>query len=200
MPTTRRPVSSRATRPALALLWLALLLAPLALTSQRALARDPAPVEARVGLDLASAAAVSWAADAQLVYVENDEALDPSGAAPRWSYLFHSHSLDRHRAYSVRDGRIVEAENLEMKLEAPPLGAGWMDSGAARHVADDHAGLEFCRSHGGELRSMLLMRGAIEVDAPDETTWMLVYLAPNVPALFVVIDAAAGKVRRTWRG
>ena len=48
--------------------------------------------------------------------------------------------------------------------------------------------------------TMLLMRGAIQEDQPDRTTWMLVYTAPNLPALFVVLDAADGTVLRTWRG
>ena len=46
------------------------------------------PFAARAGLELASAAAQAWSADAALVYVENDEALDGAGVSPRWSYLF----------------------------------------------------------------------------------------------------------------
>ena len=47
---------------------------------------------------------------------------------------------------------------------------------------------------------MLLSRGAFRDDDPDETTWTLIYTSPDAPSLFVVVDAAGGKVRRTWRG
>jgi hypothetical protein len=47
---------------------------------------------------------------------------------------------------------------------------------------------------------MLLMRGALYNEEPDESTWMLVYTSPSAPSLFVVVDAESGKVRRTWRG
>jgi len=47
---------------------------------------------------------------------------------------------------------------------------------------------------------MLLMRGAFDDTSPDRTSWTLVYTAPHAPSLFVVVDAAEGKVRRTWRG
>lgn len=48
--------------------------------------------------------------------------------------------------------------------------------------------------------TMLLMRGAFSEGDPDTTSWTLVYSAPGAPSLFVVVDAAAGKVQRTWRG
>jgi hypothetical protein len=161
--------------------------------------RDPAPYAARAGLDAARVGAAAWAPDAFLVYVENDEPLDASGAADRWGYLFYSPSLDRSRAYSIRDGRIVVAENLDMKLEAPPLATDWIDSHAALEAAGQ-AAREFCEKEGGRLSAMLLMRGAFHEKEPDQTTWMVVYAAPNAPSLFVVVDASAGKVRRTWRG
>jgi hypothetical protein len=47
---------------------------------------------------------------------------------------------------------------------------------------------------------MLLMRGAFDAENPNRTTWLLVYTTPDAPSLFVVVDAADGKVRRTWRG
>jgi hypothetical protein len=47
---------------------------------------------------------------------------------------------------------------------------------------------------------MLLLRGAFDDADPDATTWTLVFTAPNAPSLFVMVDAADGKVRRTWRG
>ena len=155
---------------------------------------------ARAGLDLATAAARSWAADASLIYLENDEDVDASGAAERWGYLYYSPAAQRCRAYSVRDGRILEAENLEMKFEAPPVADGWIDSGTAIEVAERGAGHAFKQQHGGRLSTMLLMRGAFDETTPDRTTWTLVYTAPNQPSLFVVVDASEGKVRRTWRG
>ncbi len=165
-----------------------------------AAAGDKPPFEARAGLDVAAAAAHAWAPDAYLVYVENDEDLDVRGAAVRWGYLFYAPSLDASRGYSVRDGRIVVAETLPARLEAPPLASDWIDSGAALAIAEKKAGLEFRSDQGGTLATMLLMRGAFHGGDPDETTWTLVYTAPDQPSLFVVVDAAAGKVRRTWRG
>ena len=158
------------------------------------------PVAARSGLEAALAGARAWAPDAELVYIENDEALDDRGTAPRWGYLFHSTSLGRSRVYSVREGRILVAENLDMKFTAPPLAGPWIDSSAALQSADNGPGLAFRRDHGGRLDTMLLMRGAFRDDDPDATNWTLVYAAASGPSLFVVVDAVDGKVRRTWRG
>ena len=166
-------------------------------------AADAAPFPARAGLELASAAAQAWSGDAQLVYVENDEGLNAAngaGACPRWSYLFHSASQDRARVWSVRGGRIVVAENLDMRFDAPPVAAGWLDSGAAIAAAERGAGDEVRKLRGAHLETMLLMRGALSEGDPDATTWTLVYQAPGVPSLFVVVSATDGKVQRTWRG
>ena len=67
----------------------------------RAHAGEPAPFAAQAGLDIASEAARTWAADAELVYVENDEALGADGSAARWGYLFRSRAADASRAYSA---------------------------------------------------------------------------------------------------
>ncbi len=163
-------------------------------------AGDHRRIEARSGIDIATAAAVSWAPDAILVYLENDEDLDEAGTAPRWGYLFFSPSLEKSRVYSVRDGAILAAEYLEIKFEAPPLASGWLDSGAALAIAERDAGREFRSRHQGTLSTMLLMRGAFHDGDPDRTTWTLVYTSPSAPALFVVVDALDGEVRRTWRG
>jgi dipeptidyl aminopeptidase/acylaminoacyl peptidase len=162
-------------------------------------AAAPAAVEARAGLELATVGARAWAPDAALIYLENDEDLNAQGAAARWGYLFYSAALQKARCYSVRDGRILVAENLDMTFEPPPVAPDWIDSGAAIAAADREASRAF-RQHRGRLSTMLLMRGAFDEADPDRTTWTLVYRAPHVPALFVVVDAAAGKVRRTWRG
>jgi hypothetical protein len=158
------------------------------------------PFAARAGLEVATAAAQSWAQDAVLVYLENDEDLDAQGAAVRWGYLFYSTTAQKARAYSVRDGRILAAENLDIKFEAPPVASGWIDSGAAIDAAEREVGRVFKQQSGGRLSTMLLMRGAFDDVNPDRTTWMLIYTVPNAPSLFVVVDAAEGKVRRTWRG
>jgi hypothetical protein len=163
-------------------------------------AREHAPFAARAGLELAAAAAASWSQDATLVYLENDEPLDAHGAAARWGYLFHSPTLGKARAYSVRDGKILVAEHLEMQFDAPPVAGQWIDSGAALAAAELGAAGAFRRDHGGRLSTMLLMRSAFEDGDPDRTTWTLVYASPEGPSLFVVLDAADGKVRRTWRG
>lgn len=155
---------------------------------------------ARTGVDLATSAAQRWAADARLVYIENDEELLPDGQAARWGYLFHSESLDRSRGYSVRDGRILVAEDLEMRFEAPPLQSPWIDSAEALAIAEEGGGSAFRNRHQGAARTMLLMRGAFQDADPDPATWTVVYTAPGAPALFVMVDALEGKVRRTWRG
>jgi len=177
-----------------ALLLLALLVASPAPAGNRT------PVHARAGLDLAAAAANMWSQDAILIYLENDEPLDTHGASQRWGYLFYSPSLQKARGYSVKDGKILVAEDLAMKFEAPPIPPEWIDSAAAFTISDEGPARRFCHENDGHLDTMLLLRGAIEADQPDRTTWMLVYSAPNLPSLFVVLDAGDGKVLRTWRG
>lgn len=167
---------------------------------QPAGARDPSPYPARLGLDVAAVAAQAWASDAALVYIENDESLDAAGGADRWGYLFYSEIEGRARVYSVRDGKVLAAEFLDIRIEAPPLASGWIDSGAALTIAERKAGLKFREEHQGEVSTMLLMRGVFNEKDPDQTTWTVVYTAPDVPSLFVVVDAIEGKVRRTWRG
>jgi hypothetical protein len=163
-------------------------------------AKDAPPCAARQGLDLATAAARAWSPDAVLVYLENDEAPDAAGASPRWGYLFHSASQDRARAWSVRAGRIVAAENLDMRFDAPPVSPDWLDSGAALAAAEHAGGAGYRKEFKGKLVTMLLMRGAFSEKDPDVTTWTFVYSAAGAPSLFVVVDAADGKVQRTWRG
>lgn len=165
-----------------------------------AMAGERPAFAAREGLGLAEAAALRWAPDAQLVYVENDEAALADGRAGRWGYLFRSESLGRSRAYSVRDGRILVAEDLVMRFEAPPLQTSWIDSGDAIRVADREAGDAYRRRHGGSARTLLLMRGAFQDADPDAPTWTVVYTSPSAPALFVMVDARDARVRRTWRG
>lgn len=163
-------------------------------------AAEHVPYPARAGLDIARAAAQSWAPDAALVYLENDEDLDAAGIAGRWGYVFYSSAAGKARVYSVREGRILVAEDLAVKVEPPPVADGWIDSGAALAAAERGAGEEFRRKHGGQLSTMLLMRGAFHDEDPDQTTWLLVYTVPGQPSLFVVVDATEGRVRRTWRG
>jgi hypothetical protein len=163
-------------------------------------ARDRVPFEARAGLDVATAAALAWSHDAVLVYVENDESLNEGGATERWGYLFYSALEGRARGYSIREGRILTAEYLDVKIEAPPLARQWIDSGMALAIAEKKAGLAFRQKHQGTLSTMLLMRGVFNEKHPDQTTWTVVYTAPDAPSLFVVVDALEGKVRRTWRG
>jgi hypothetical protein len=158
------------------------------------------PFSARSGVDVARDAALSWAADARLVYLENDEGVALDGNASRWSYLFHSAEKGKARGYSVRDGKILEAADLGFDFDAPPLPEQWLDSAAAIAAAEKKAGRKFREEKGGRLASALLIRGAFYDKKPDATTWTLVYQAPDQPTLFVVVDAAEGKVLRTWRG
>ena len=84
----------------------------LVLMSWPASARDREPFAARAGLDMAQSAAKVWAEDAVLVYVENDESVVGTGRAERWGYLFFSPASQRSRAYSIREGRVIEAEEI----------------------------------------------------------------------------------------
>jgi len=163
-------------------------------------AGTPIPVGARSGLDLARAAAQSWSTDATLIYIENDDPVDAAGHSVRWGYLFYSPTRDQARAYSVRDGRIVVAEDLAMRFTAPPLGAEWIDSDAALAAARPEVTRAFAHPVETTLSSMVLLRGAFDDDDPDRATWTLVYQAPGAPGLFVMVDAHDGRVRRTWRG
>jgi hypothetical protein len=158
------------------------------------------PFAAQAGMGRAEAAARVWADDAALVYLENDEEVGATGAAARWGYLYYSAGRGKARGYSVRDGRIVVAGDLAMKFEAPPVAPGWIDSDAALAAADAHGGRDYCRAHAGRVSAMLLSRGTFQQGAPDLTTWTIVYSSPDAPSLFVVVDAAQGRVFRNWRG
>lgn len=178
-----------------------ILLPALALAAATAAtAGEHTPFSARSGLEVARDAALSWAPDARLVYLENDEDVALSGNAVRWSYLFYSAGKGKARGYSVRDGKILEAADLGFDFDAPPLPERWVDSAEALAAAEKKAGRKYRDEKGGRLASMLLIRGAFYDKKPDATTWTLVYQAPDHPTLFVVVDAAEGKVVRTWRG
>lgn len=157
------------------------------------------PFPARDGVGIVTEAAAAWQPDAYLVYLENDEPLDVSGNAARWGYLFYSPGADRVRGYSVQNGKIVQAGNVGVQFKAPPLPGQWVDSAVALAAARGKS-RDYCEEFGGHLDTALLMRGAFQEKNPDTTTWTLVYTAPNTPSLFVVVDAATGKVKRTWRG
>jgi hypothetical protein len=165
-----------------------------------AAAGEHASFSARAGLDVARDAASSWAPDAQLVYLENDEAVGADGTAARWGYLFYSVAKAKARGYSVRDGKVLEASDLSFDVEAAPLAEQWIDSAAARAAAEARAGAEYCRQFNGRLAAMLLIRGAFHEKKPDATTWALVYQSASQPPLFVIVDASNGDVVRTMRG
>lgn len=158
------------------------------------------PFSARSGLDVALNAAHTWATDAQLVYLENDEVVGPDGNAGRWGYLFYSDNRGRARGYSIRDGKLDEASDLDFELDAPPVSNTWVDSNVALAAAEKKAGAKYCLENNGRLATMLLIRGAFHEQTPDATTWAVVYTSPTAPALFVVVDAAKGDVVRMWRG
>jgi hypothetical protein len=158
------------------------------------------PYAAHAGLASAEAAASVWAEDASLVYVENDEDVDGDGRSVRWAYLYYSPSRHKARGWSVRDGRIVLAQDLDMKFEAPPLAIRWIDSAEALRAAEEHGGRDYCRRNSGHASTVMLSRGPFQVGDPDETTWTVVYTSPGAPSLFVLIDAEKGHVRRTWKG
>jgi hypothetical protein len=162
---------------------------------------DPGvPFSARAGLDVAVNAAHTWASDARLVYLENDEVVGPDGSAGRWGYLFYSENRGRARGYSIRNGKLDEASDLGFELDAPPVSDTWVDSGTALAAAEKKAGAKYCIENSGRLATMLLIRGAFHEQTPNATTWAVVYTSPSAPALFVVVDAAKGEVVRMWRG
>lgn len=163
-------------------------------------AKDPTPFTARSGLDIAQDAARTWASDARLIYLENDEMVAPSGRAARWGYLFYSERKGKARGYTVRDGKILEASDPGFDFEAPPLADQWIDSGDALLIAEKNAGAKYRRENSGRLATMFLIRGAFHEKEPDATTWALVYKADSSPSLVIIVDAAKGKVVRTWRG
>ena len=164
-------------------------------------AGDHAPYSAGNGLDLARSAAESWAEDATLVYIENDEDVNAAGLAIRWGYLFYSDRQDEARGYTIRDGEILEAATLEFELEdPPPLAREWIDSGVALAAAEDKGGRKYRQEQNGHLSTMLLIRGAFYHKKPDLSTWTLLYISENAPALWVVVSAENGKVLKTWRG
>jgi hypothetical protein len=163
-------------------------------------AGDPVPFTARDGLDVAWDAARTWAHDARLIYVENDETVRADGKSARWGYLFYSERVGKARGYSVRSGKILEAADLGFDFEAPPLAGGWIDSHEALVAAEKKAGSKYRQQHGGTLSTMLLIRGAFDDKKPNATTWAFLYTSETEPALVVIVDAAKGKVVRTWRG
>ena len=162
-------------------------------------AGDPTPFSARAGLDVAQDAALSWAPDAQLIYLENDENVRADGTAERWGYLFYSEGKGKARGYSVRNGKILEATDLGFDFEAPPLPEVWIDSHDALIAAEKKAA-KYREKHGGRLSTMLLIRGAFHDKKPDAATWAFLYTSESEPALVVIVDADKGKVVRTWRG
>lgn len=171
-----------------------------ALLTCPAAAGDRTPFSARHGLDLAQDAARVWSADAELVYLENDEPVAADGTAERWGYLFYSPATDESRGYTLRDGKVLEAANLGFDFSAPPLPAGWLDSGEILAVAEREAGREYCAAYGGRLSTMFLIRGAFHEKEPDRSTWAVLYTSATEPTLLVVVDAAEGKVVRKWKG
>jgi len=171
-----------------------------ALAAGVAAAGDHPSYSARSGLDIAHDAALSWASDAQLIYVENDEPVTATGDASRWGYLFYSDRKGKARGYTVREGKILEASDLGFDFEAPPVSNDWVDSRQAFAAAEKKAGEKYRREHGGSLNTMILIRGAFHDKEPNATTWGLLYTSETEPALVVIVDAANGKVVRTWRG
>lgn len=162
-------------------------------------AGEPHRVGARAHLELATAAAAAWAADAQLVYVESDEPVAPTGESERWGYLFFSKTLGRGRAYSIQNDEIEIAEEFPFEFDAPPIPWEWIDSAEAAGAAaaaergDDAAG-------SPSLVSMFLVRGVLNAEDPDATAWGLVFEAGAAPREIVVLDAKSGKLVRRWRG
>jgi hypothetical protein len=161
---------------------------------------DELPVGARTGLDQAFDAARTWAEDAFLIYVENDEPLAGGGDSVRWGYLFHSPSRRVSRGYSIQNGEIEVAKDLGFEFDSPPLPGIWVDSPAALAAAEDDGGREYREKTGGQVASMFLVGGLLHPKNPQAATWAVFYTSPAEPSLWVVVDAETGSVVRTWRG
>ena len=165
-----------------------------------ACADPPPPFSARAGLEQASDAAHTWAEDAFLIYLENDEPLGAAGEAQRWGYLFHSPSRGISRAYSIQEGKIRAAADLGFEFSSPPLPAVWVDSEAAHAAAEEDGGRDYREKTGGQIQSMFLVGGLLHPKDPEAPTWAVFYASANEPGLWVVVDAQTGQVVRTWRG
>lgn len=152
------------------------------------------------GVSLAQTAAVAWAKDARLIYVENDGAVRADGTAERWGYLYWSKERTEGRAYSILGDEILTAETLAFDFEAPPLPEVWIDAGIALAAAEREAGQKFRDEASGTLRSMILVRGLLDLEEANAATWAVVYDSAVEASLWVVVDATSGKVVRTWRG
>ena len=163
-------------------------------------AGDRIPFSAHEGLDLARDAALIWSADAELVYLENDEPVGPDGTAERWGYLFYSPAAGESRGYSLRDGKVLEATDLEFDFSAPPLPEQWLDSGEILASAEQAAGREYRETYRGHLSTMFLIRGAFHEKDADRSTWAVIYTSETEPTLLVIVDATEGKIVRKWKG
>lgn len=156
-------------------------------------------LSARNALATATTAALAWAEDAELVYLENDEALDAGGASARWGFLFRAQGGRVLRAYSVEGARLRHAAAPPLRYDAPPVRDGWIDSAQALAPALERAADEL-KMQPPLPTSALLSRGVFDRSNPDHTTWTFVFTLPDAPSLFVVIDAEDAKVLKTWRG
>jgi len=148
---------------------------------------------ARACLALAEQAADSWADDARLVWVENDAPVDADGRAAAWGFLFWSPAHGAMRSWSVRDGTITVAEDHTVTAAAPGVET-WIDSDAIVRGARSRA-LETCET-GCSLETLLLVRGVFD----KGTAWVAVFSTPEGPSLYIVCDAANGRILRNWRG
>ncbi|GJM43601.1 MAG: hypothetical protein DHS20C21_04430 [Gemmatimonadota bacterium] len=161
---------------------------------------EPHRFGAKEGEELARSAAAAWSGDARLVWVESDEEVTAAGQSERWGYLFFSESRNEGRVYSIKNAKIEVVTDPAFDFPAPPLDEAWMDSRRALSIADAEKGNDYRAKHAGELRSMLLVRGVLNLEEPDATTWAIVYDSPTTSGLWVVVDARSGKVVKTWRG
>ena len=167
--------------------------ATLLVSRERAAERE---VAQQRGIELSHALRLDLA---HLAYLENDEALTESGAAARWGYLFFAPSRDAARAYSVEDGKIIQAFDLTVRFDAPPISNRWIDSQAALAAAHQEMGRER-EQYGSVPSTMLLMRGAFDEKEPDRTCWLVCFRAQALPSLYIVVDASTGSIVRNWRG
>jgi hypothetical protein len=147
---------------------------------------------ARAYLPLAAQAADAWADDARLVWLENDAPVDTSGTASAWGFLYYSPVLGAMRSWSIRNGKIEHAEDHAVRVTAPALRQEWLDS--SRVVAG--ALSEARRAGAGALESLVLSCGVFHA----EVAWVAVFATSDSTKLYVVVDANAGDVVRSWRG
>jgi len=187
------------------ILWLLVLLAAVPGCAQHAAppsldpTRVPEAGSARRALLVAEVAASTWTDDAELLYVENDSAISPSGGSTAWGFLFHSVTLGEWWNVSVQGDADVHEGALDFPFAAPGLPREWIDSNLALSIAEQAGGREFRQATAAAVRHAVLSRGVFNA-VDGAPTWTVVYRSPTHGELAIVVDAIGGQVLDRFEG